>query len=361
MASGLLPTHTNKENRVLELLTSAKHIRGALRALRPNKIAVAYIGREWADFVQVSGLTDVIVSPTLGSNPGAIAALMKCPGVKVHFLDNLHSKIYIGNESVLVGSCNLSNSALGEGGLHEVAIRSNSAELRHELLITFDQYLKEAAGAYPNEAAKLRQLERLKDAHKRAQEARLLLPNRGVKQKLKAKDLLAYRWDPKQRIHIGWWSEQSSEGVHEDLIRAAIPGTEGQDLDDYINCWIDFKSDDGVEPGDWVLSWRCTANGRPHKTAKFEWMRADAVVPNASGDTDYPTSVIEIEEPGGGEVPFELSGRVSTLLRELLMDQRFKSLRPTSNCDSDWSLPSQATSKEFFMALRRKYAAEIKA
>ncbi len=72
-------------------------IQEAVSGCKPSKIAVAYIGADWQTFIpDPSRLESIIVSPTIGSNPWAIADLVKQIGwEKVAFLDELHAKTYI--------------------------------------------------------------------------------------------------------------------------------------------------------------------------------------------------------------------------------------------------------------------------
>ena len=81
----------------MKLLTSSKEIRDGLSRIKPSRIAVAFVGSNWRDFVPAHYLEEIILSPTLGSNPKAIEDLFKeLSPARVHFLDELHSKIYLG-------------------------------------------------------------------------------------------------------------------------------------------------------------------------------------------------------------------------------------------------------------------------
>lgn len=80
-------------------------IRRTVIDCKPLRIAVAYIGVDWKTFIpDTSCLESIIVSPTIGSNPSAIADLVKQIGwEKVVFLDELHAKTYIGKNSAVIG------------------------------------------------------------------------------------------------------------------------------------------------------------------------------------------------------------------------------------------------------------------
>ena len=57
-----------------------------------------------------------------GTNPDAVRSLIKL-GVKAHFVDRLHAKVFwASGKGAVIGSANLTNNALGDGGLIEAAV-----------------------------------------------------------------------------------------------------------------------------------------------------------------------------------------------------------------------------------------------
>ena len=114
----------------MKFLTKSNEFVEELREISPEKIAVAYIGIDWKEFISVDSLKEIIVYPTLGTNPVAIMEIVgKIGWENVHFLDNLHSKIYIGDSSMLAGSANLSRNALANTGLYEACVSTNEEKL----------------------------------------------------------------------------------------------------------------------------------------------------------------------------------------------------------------------------------------
>ena len=80
-------------------LVSGASIKVGLREVMPTHVAAAYVGRDWRTYIDTQQLKEIVVSPTLGSNPYAIAEIAKDIGWEnVHFLINLHAKIYLGGE-----------------------------------------------------------------------------------------------------------------------------------------------------------------------------------------------------------------------------------------------------------------------
>ena len=58
------------------ICTNPKELRDAIAAVQPDRIAVAFIGINWQEYVDISSIKEIIVSPTLGSNPRAIENIM---------------------------------------------------------------------------------------------------------------------------------------------------------------------------------------------------------------------------------------------------------------------------------------------
>jgi len=134
----------------MRVLTDSKEIRAELKRLAAGRLAVAYIGADWREYVDARSLKNVIVSPTLGSNPHAIADLVREIGWdNVHFLDNLHAKIYLGQGAALLGSANLSQNAFGDGNLFEAMVLVRGESATAKLDRTVNAYFYEAKLSRP--------------------------------------------------------------------------------------------------------------------------------------------------------------------------------------------------------------------
>ncbi|CAJ8041604.1 Uncharacterised protein [Burkholderia pseudomallei] len=144
-------------------LIYGREIKRALREIQPTSIAVAYVGIDWADYVDVSALKEIVLSPTLGSNPFAIAKIASELGWdKVYFLDNLHAKIYLGVTGAAVGSFNLTANGLSAEGLEEAGYVVRDRMAIEQLRVLLAQYRSQAQAAYPTTALKLERMAELR-------------------------------------------------------------------------------------------------------------------------------------------------------------------------------------------------------
>lgn len=146
----------------MKMLVTSHEIREALSDIKPKQVAVAYVGSGWSKFVNANRLKEIRVSPTLGSNPKAIEELMNAIGYEnVYFLDELHAKIYLDKNAAVIGSCNLSDNAMGDGGLLECAVLIDESEHIKTPHDTFDGYKNVAKEKYPTRKEKIEKLRKL--------------------------------------------------------------------------------------------------------------------------------------------------------------------------------------------------------
>ena len=109
------------------LLTSSD-IRNAIRAVLADPddhriIAVGFVGAQPLEWLPSPKGIELYCWPRAGATqPGGIDKLLAA-GVRVHFVDRLHTKIYWGhNTGAVIGSANLSHNALGDDGLIEAGM-----------------------------------------------------------------------------------------------------------------------------------------------------------------------------------------------------------------------------------------------
>ena len=147
----------------MEILQSDE-IAPCLTEVSPHHIAVAYIGCDWEEFIKHEGLEEIILSPTIGSNPDAIEQIAeKISWDRVLFLDNLHAKIYIGKDSAIIGSSNLSRNGLGVSeGLEECAVNITEDKEIGKITAYYGKLRELAHKAYPTYEKKLQRLSKLK-------------------------------------------------------------------------------------------------------------------------------------------------------------------------------------------------------
>ena len=213
----------------MKILTEAKQIREALEEVEPSQIAVAYVGADWDDYISVDDLEEIIVSPTIGSNPRAIESIMNIKGHEnVYFLNELHSKIYIGSNSALVGSCNLTYNALSGNRLLEVAILLENNSSVSQLLGTFNDYKESAEIQYPDFESKIAQLKVLKEKWDDSVQNRLVTDSTRIPE-------LSEYCSNLDKIHIVWYDIVTNLKHDEITISKALPDRQGKTIDEYFN------------------------------------------------------------------------------------------------------------------------------
>lgn len=319
----------------------------ALRHIRPNRVAVAFVGNNWKDYiVNPHDLTSIVISPTIGSNPKAIDEISKEIGWdNVHFLDNLHSKIYIGHDQALIGSCNLSDNGMGEGGLEEVAIILHDKHHLIQLNTLIDGYIEMAKRMYPTEESKKLRLKEL--IQQRNEMPRYCPPGEYGKQ---AVDLASYTYQSSHRIHIVWYIN-GKFSLNEGVIRSESEMPLPQSIEDYYSEYMQFCDKDQIKVDDWLLCWKCNNDSRP--SGSVSWMYVDEVIENGCSDSDYPKLVGQLKK-SIPTPPFSLTKKSKELICEALVTDDFKDFRPHENGDL-WSVNSvDGLVPHFFEYLQKK-------
>ncbi|GAA0719213.1 phospholipase D family protein [Dokdonella soli] len=338
----------------MKVLTRAKEIRNALHELQPSRIAVAYVGSGWEQYVSAERLKEIVVSPTLGSNPYAIEEMMrkdKLGHENVYFLDNLHSKIYLGARAALVGSCNLSNNGMGDGGLFEMATLLTDQEIRTQLAMQIERYKAAARTLYPTRQKKLARLRELKEQCDKAQWFGFVSAGSKIPSVQQYESKL-------DRIHIVWCGSHVDE-YSQAHIRSAVPAIREVGPDDYFSYTLQFLEEDDVRPHDWILCWRCNDDGSPRKGGDVSWFYVHHVVSNGFDTDDYPKlagqaspKFLKCPAP-----PFTLDPSTKALIRSTLGSCGFPEL--LSFDDSLWRLgPADAVTHAFIDALKNANRAE---
>ncbi len=329
----------------MKLLGSSDKIKKALKAVAPKRIAVAYVGKNWDKYVELNKLEEVIVSPTLGSNPYAIDEIEKKIGWdKVHFLDKLHSKIYLGEKEFIIGSANLSNNALfsDDTGLFESVIRGSDQKIREELSHLLDTYVKNAKRLYPDQKSKEDKLQALKEVWKKMpKEAD---PNNLAERK--APNLKEYEIGS-ERIIIVWW-ENLCPNYDIAKIEEEIGGKFSEYEKEHSNS---FCEDDIIDLHDWVINWQCKRNGDCTKVLKIDLFRVDQIVQNGvkgfdGKETEY-TKLAFAEAPFK-HPPFLLDKRTKEAFRKTIESGNFEDF--TSRTKGSWKIPSKERTSEFLQA-----------
>lgn len=327
------------------IITDPQKLQETLRTIQPVSVAVAYIGKAWLTYLDGQSLPQtLIVSPTLGSHPPAIAKAIKTLGIdNVYFLDALHAKIYLGNNHALVGSCNLSHGGFRDK--EETAVLITDEKQILVLHATIARYIALARLDYPNAKAKRERLAKLRQEHKNAPKSRS--PKRKLR---KTPDVRDYVLAGQHRIHVAWGQPDETQ-FNEGAIYASQPAARGQNLDNYFGPLLYFHENDDVRKGDWILYWHCTNSGMPRKNGEISWIFVDVVVPHGVKDPVYTKFAGEIRGRNVLPEPFHLDSQTKDRIRACLVSDQFAALR--SEDDEIWYLDkADALVPNFLRCLR---------
>lgn len=313
-------------------LVSGASIKKALQQVAPTHVAVAYAGIDWSAYIDKDKLQEIILSPTVGTNPHAVIQIVETLGWEnVHFLDHLHSKVYLGLELAAVGSFNLSANGMSEEGLEEVGFLVQDHQLLLELRTLHNRYKQAATNSYPTVAAKKARLAKLREVWDRG------IATKVIRNDTRLNDLANYQPTAADEIYISCaWGNLT---YNEDIVSIST-----------IEDSLSFLADDDVQPDRWILYWYANNNGYPHRTRAPKWMHVDEIVPEGAIDTQYTKLANKRTDRITPHPPFELTDEVCRALRTVLNSDLFPEF--LGNRDR-WSLNDTiARLPEFLDALR---------
>jgi len=286
-------------------LISGASIRKALQQITPTHVAVAYTGIDWSTYINQHKLQEIILSPTLGTNPHAVIQIVdRLEWENVHFLDHLHSKIYLGAEQAAVGSFNLSANGMSEEGLEEVGVVVKDQQILLELRTLFDRYKKAATESYPTTAAKKARLAQLREVWDRG------IATKVIRNDSRLNDLTTYEPTAADEIYISCaWGNLT---YNEEVVSLST-----------IEDSLSFLEEDDVQPDRWILYWYANKDGYPHRTRAPKWMHIDEIVPGGAIDTQYTKLANKRTDRMTPHPPFELTDDIANALRAVLQSDLF--------------------------------------
>lgn len=344
----------------MTLLKNSNEIREELQVIRPIRIAVAYIGKEWKDYIDLSALAEVIISPTIGSNPDAIEQLLDEKGYEnVHFLTNLHSKIYISTNFAIIGSPNLSKNALSETGLHEVAYKITDPEIISELEILFNDYKLLAQIQFPDEDSKNKKLIDLKALWTKNKTVVSPVPTE-EESDYQYESFLKFTIERNSQVFISWANKDEDLEVNEESINGQRISAGEENISDVTEKhWdISIHPDDYAPLGHWILIWTCTQRNKVSKgkdSAPY-WLYVHRVYQDCTDDEPYTSVLRQYELLPTPKEPFPVDGKVFREAFSELMDSgEYPMLNP--NKDEEEKLLYSNSADEvnnFLIALRDK-------
>jgi hypothetical protein len=321
-----------------------------VRKIRPVQIAVAYLGMGWLERLGGHLPADLIIRPALGSNPDAIRDAIKCMGADhVHFLDELHAKVFIGQESALVGSANLSRNA--DEILREVMVKVTDAASMATLRKWFADTILLSSDQYSTTAAKGKRLTELQQLHNREIRSELKTLDKLSGNELKGEsrpkhglgDYLSNKLSAESLLSVQWWQD---EGGHTKKFKADV-AKQGHDYAQ-ISDHLDITENDATAEirDSWVLCWRQTSTGRA--TKKLEWLYVDGIAD--SGDKIYPRTIFMLEGKGRSlpPRPFEIDDAACEAFKKTMNESEWEALRDASN--TEWLAENPEDGKAYLLS-----------
>ncbi|WP_420870908.1 phospholipase D-like domain-containing protein [Halorhodospira halochloris] len=252
---------------------------------------------------------------------------------KLWFLDGLHSKLYIGDSSVIVGSANLSNNGLSLSGNEELCVRLSQESLLEEASRLFWEYLQKAKKSYPDERSKRDRLEELREKHRKAIVNQLIhVPLIRAK-----KSIFDYDPDYDGMVYIAWYVDGEFDYTD------AIP----QPVQDDIKKEVHLAPTDMRPTNQWILTWKQTSRGYADRRTKPDWVYVHKVFSDACDDEEYEMMCIQCASLTVPQEPFDAKDKVFVdAFWEVIDQPEFEGLRGIEN--GVWRLrDNQSLMREF--------------
>lgn len=337
------------------LMTSPEKLQAALLELQPTHIAVAYLGSAWREYLpDLSSLEEIVVSPTIGSNPNALKELLgeaDRHGFKVLLSENLHAKLFIGQSACLIGSPNLSQNGFG-GGLNEAAVVLEGDHQVQNAMLIFDRLKVDAIGDRSQQELMIKQLrEKWLQARKY---------NTFPKESGDQPRVTLDAWSMKdQRVIVTWYYTEGDFKFKADRIKAEIPEYDERDHLVHFADYMDFAGDDDICEGDWLLCWAAMNSGQPRRNKNYPpvWMHVNKIIPNgADNDNEYPLLAVTFNKDAqeGVTPPFVLDEVIERLVPDLLDSGEYERLKLTD--DHVWRAKDVAKdNRRFLNELQQAY------
>jgi hypothetical protein len=336
-------THTT----TMRIITNPQLLEAICEVL-PVRIAVAYIGIDWREYIDESCLDEVIVSPTIGSNPRAIRQLVELLGWdKVHFLDALHAKFYIGKKNAAFGSFNLSRNGICAQGLEELGVITADVTALERLNYEFTRLLKLAAGSYPSVQDKEGKLEELHTQRNRA------IAEGVLKDENRPTQITDYIPTIDSELYIVWWRDDKVEKDYE-CLSSQDPQLNEASFDNVVEDWATVLEKDEIKPGSWILLWKARMDGMPNCASKPKWLYVHQSISGAVKEDPYSKIIIQRRDKNRPAEPFSIqsSGFVRAF-RDILCTDDFAALREKTG--ELWSVQGcQQETTRFIDSVKKK-------
>jgi len=298
------------------------HLIDALREVHPVRIAVAYVGIDWCSYIDKHALAEIILSPTIGSNPRAIREIVESLGWKnVHFLDELHAKVYIGEHKAAFGSFNLSKNGINETGLEELGVLTDDKTDVTNLNVEFVRLRKLALSSYQAESKKKKRLEELQAERNRAIAEGIL------RNDTPTCELIAYTPVSENELYVMWYRDVVVKFNYEELM-AQDRELEEKNFNNVVNFYTTVLEEDNIKPDTWILLWQAKQDGMPMSMRHLQWMYVHQVVPQSVIDEPYTKIVLERKDKKRPTEPFDIKSKdVQDAIKSVLRKTEFSAFR----------------------------------
>jgi len=321
-------------------IVADREIQRAIKKVKPYRIAVAYVGMDWRRYINAKSLEEIILSPTLGSNPRAISDIVTALGGwdKVHFLTNLHSKIYLGKQLAVIASSNLSSRGLAAEAtdLREMGCTAKSSGNLEKISKIIDDYRSAAVLEFPCEASKKKALVRLERSWGRAIAEGLIKNDCQDNNNENMQGVALF--DPKTRsaFHICWY--RGAAALNHEVIKAMIPEYRQDDVENVLDDYLTFAECDygKISDGDWILVWKAKVDSKPNIREKPYWMYIHTIVPRGADCEIYPVLAIQRKDKISAPSPFDILPEDIVAFRRTLESGDFPEF--LRNDDETWKV-----------------------
>lgn len=309
------------------IMTRPEDLRNTLKELAPTHLAVAYFGRDWQTYLtNLHILKEIVVSPTIGSFPGALSELLDMAdkyGFAVYFKPVLHAKIFIGDGGCLIGSSNLSGNGFG-GGLQEAAVYLNDKFSVGQAHGVFNTLKK---GGITSRTDQRKMIAELWSKWNRARRNDALPTEAGDRSAGTICD-----WKPShERVWLAWLMADCTPTLSKANIQEAIPEVGQESPRNYFVDYTNLVEGDAVREGDWLIMWYAKQDSTPDLRSAPYWLRVDKLVPHGvvGEDEDYTQLAVTLPSKTYVAPPFEIANDpvIQQLIKTLLGREEYKILR----------------------------------
>ena len=309
------------------VITASDQLRSKLTDVAPTHVAVAYLGSGWQSYLtDLDTLEEIVVSPTIGSYPGALTELLdeaKQRGFRVYFRKTLHAKLFIGDDACLIGSANLSRNGF-DGGLNEAAVYLTDAKSIDQAHNVFETLKQDAVTDTRQQRAMIEALWSKWHLARRND----VLPNEGGERPQGT----ILDWKPGyERIWLAWVDKEEEPVLNEANVRQAVPQLGHHQPVDYFDCYTTMVEDDAVREGDWLIIWVAKKDSTPNLGMSPYWMRVDQLIPGGvveEGEEGYTQLAVMLPSHSQVAPPFDIDNdpAVKGLIKQLLASRDYPTL-----------------------------------